>query len=72
MVFDVADECLHIQEVDPGKLKSTEALFDKVADFQDEILQDIHAAKSKKDFTPIVSKVNEMQEMFTKELNDLN
>lgn len=72
MVFDVVGECFHIQEVQPNKLKETEALFDRIANFQDEILQDIHAAKTKKDFNPIVSKINEMQVSFTNELNDLN
>ncbi|MEJ6798628.1 MAG: hypothetical protein QNK75_06325 [Crocinitomicaceae bacterium] len=72
MVFDVVDECFHIQEADPKKEKKTEALFDKVADFQDEILQEIHAAKTKKDYNPIVAKINDMQVKFTEELNGLN
>lgn len=72
MVFDLVDECFHIQESDPKKEKKTEALFDKVADFQDEILQEIHAAKTKKDYNPIVAKINDMQVKFTEELNGLN
>jgi hypothetical protein len=72
IVFDVVGECFHIQETNPKKLDETEALFDKAAQFQDEILQEIHAAKTKKDYTPIVNKINEMQTTFTNELNDLN
>ena len=71
MVFDVVDECFHLQEVNPSKQKETDDLFDRVADFQDQILQEIHAAKTKKDFSPIVAKVNEMQAKFTDELNGL-
>ncbi len=72
MVFDVVDECFHIQEVNPSKMDKTEALFDKVADFQDVILQEIHAAKTKKEFNPIVQKINDMQVVFTDELNELH
>lgn len=72
MVFDVVGECFHVQEVNPNKINESEALFDKVADFQDQILQEIHAAKTKKDFQPIIAKINDMQEVFTDELNNLN
>jgi len=71
MVFDVVGECFHVQDSDPSKLKATEALFDKAADFQDTILQEIHQAKTKKDFNPIVAKINSMHEEFTKEINNL-
>lgn len=71
LVFDVVGECFHIQDSNPAKLKETEALFDKVADFQDTILQEIHQAKTKKDFNPIVAKINSMHEEFTKDINNL-
>jgi mevalonate pyrophosphate decarboxylase len=71
MVLDVVGECFHIQDSDPSKLKVTEALFDKVADFQDTILQEIHQAKSKKDFNPIVEKINKMHEELTEDMNNL-
>ena len=71
MVLDVVGECFHIQEADPSKTKETELLFDKVADFQDVILQEIHQAKSKKEFQPIIVKINSMHEEFTNEINNL-
>jgi hypothetical protein len=71
MILDVVGECFHVQEADPKKTEVTEALFDKAAEFQDVMLQEIHAAKSKKDFRPIVNKINEMQVVFTNELNNL-
>lgn len=71
MVLDVVGECFHIQEANPDKTKVTEALFDKVADFQDVILQEIHAAKTKSEFRPIVEKINQMHEELTNDLNNL-
>jgi len=71
MVLDVVGECFHIEEADPSKTKSTEALFDKVADFQDVILQEIHQAKSKEEFRSIVEKVNKMHDELTDDLNKL-
>jgi mevalonate pyrophosphate decarboxylase len=71
MIIDVVGECFHIQDSDPTKLKITETLFDKVADFQDVILQEIHQAKTKKDFHPIVEKINNMHVELMNDMNNL-
>lgn len=72
MVYDVVDECFDIQRFDEKQTTKTEKLIDEAADFQDEILQNIKAAKNKADFKRIKEKIEAKAVDFVKKLNAIN
>lgn len=72
MIIDVVEECFALQLFDEKKTDATEKLIDEAADFQDDILTKIHAAKSKADFKSITSAVETKAVEFVEKLNALN
>jgi hypothetical protein len=72
MIIDVVEECFTTQLFDESKAGASEAIIDEAADFQDSILSEINKAKTKKDFAPITSKIEEKALDFITKLNGLN
>ncbi|MFT7344955.1 MAG: hypothetical protein ACI9XP_001548 [Lentimonas sp.] len=72
MIFDVVEECFTVQAFNPKKVDDADKLIDDAAEFQDSILSEINKAKSKKEFSAIITKIESKHEEFVKGLNDLN
>ena len=72
MVFDIVEECFSMQMWNPEKTTQTEEIIDSAANFQDEMLTKINAAKTKADFRPICSEIENAAIDFINKLNDLN
>lgn len=72
MIFDIVDECFTIQLNDPSKTDKADKVIDAAADFQDEILVRINAAKTKADFRPILDQIEKAHVDFINKLNGLN
>ena len=72
MVYDIVDECFDIQRFDDKKTAKTEKIIDDAADFQDEVLQKIKAAKNKADFKKIKESIEAKAIDFVQKLNGLN
>ena len=72
MVFDIVEECFTIQLFDENKAEKTNVIITEAADFQDAILAEINKAKTKKDFAPINSRIEETALEFITKLNSLN
>lgn len=72
MVFDIVEECFSIQLFDDAKIEQTNAIISEAADFQDAILAEINKAKTKKDFAPINTKIEDTALEFITKLNSLN
>lgn len=72
MIFDVVEECFTLQMFDEKKTEATEKLIDEAANFQDDILSRIHAAKKKADFKSITAEIEAKAIEFVEKLNALN
>ncbi len=72
MVFDIVEECFSMQMWNPEKTVQTEEIIDAAANFQDEMLIKINAAKTKADFRPIRSEIENTAVDFINKLNGLN
>ena len=72
MIFDVVEECFTIQLMDDRKMDSTEKVIDEAADFQDDILSKISAAKNKAEFKSLHENIEAKQVDFVQKLNGLN
>ncbi len=72
MVFDIVEECFSMQMWNPEKTSQTEEIIDSAANFQDEMLTKINAAKTKADFRPICSEIENAAVDFINKLNGLN
>jgi len=72
MIFDVVEECFTVQLMDDRKMDVTEKIIDEAADFQDEILTKLNAAKNKADFKELHANINAKHVDFVQKLNGLN
>ena len=72
MVIEIVEECFTVQMFDETKAVSSDKLIEETAAFQDAILAEIHKAKTKKDFAPIASKIENSALEFITKLNSLN
>jgi len=72
MVFDIVEECFTIQLFDETKTEKTNVIINEAADFQDAVLAEISKAKTKQDFAPINTKIEESALEFINKLNSLN
>lgn len=72
MIIDIVEECFTLQLFDDKKTKKTDALIDEAADFQDDILTRINAAKNKADFKSIRADIEAKAVHFVEKLNALN
>ena len=72
MVIEIVEECFTVQMFDETKAIASEKLIEEAAAFQDSILSEINKAKTKKDFTPITSKIENSALEFITKLNELN
>ena len=72
MVIEIVEECFTVQMFDETKATSSDKLIEEAAAFQDSILSEINKAKTKKDFAPITSKIENSALEFITKLNELN
>ena len=72
MIFDIVEECYTVQLLDEKKTEKAELSIDEAANFQDSILGQINASKSKGEFMKIKESIEDAAEDFIKKLNDLN
>lgn len=71
MVFDIWDECFIAMDLDKKNTEAAEQLIEDAADFQDEMLEKINAAKSKADFKVIRDNMGKAAIDFVGKLNQL-
>lgn len=71
MINHVVDECIFIQEYNPKKTEAADQLIDEVVDFRDEFVEKVNQAKSKKDFNPIHTFLEESEEKFIQKLSSI-
>jgi hypothetical protein len=72
LVFDVVEECFTMQLFNPELTEKADAIIDQAANFQDQILEKINAAKTKADFRPIQEEIEKGAIDFIQQLNGLN
>ncbi len=72
LVFDVVEECFTMQLFKPELTEKADAIIDQAANFQDQILEKINAAKTKADFRPIQEEIEKGAIDFIQQLNGLN
>jgi len=72
LVFDVIDECIYIQEINPAKFEDCEKLIDESVNFYNNILSKMNSAKAKAEFRSIAIELDENAERFIESLNSLN
>lgn len=72
MVFDIVEECFTVQLLNPAAADVTEKLIDDAANFQEEMLSKISAAKTKVDFRSVVQTIEDKAIDFITKLNALN
>jgi hypothetical protein len=72
LVFDVIDECIYIQEINPEKFDSCEKLIDEAVNYYNDALSKINSAKVKADFRSVASELDNYAEKFIEGLNNLN
>ena len=71
MVFDVVEECFSLQLYDESKREVTDKFIEEAADYMEEILSKINAAKTKKDFAPLRAEIEKTGEDWVERLNKL-
>jgi S-adenosylmethionine/arginine decarboxylase-like enzyme len=71
MVFDVVDECFSVQLYEAKKTEVTNKFIEDAADFLEAMLGKINAAKTKKDFAPIIEEIENKAEEWVDRLNSL-
>jgi hypothetical protein len=72
LVFDVIDECIYIQEINPDRFDSCEKLIDEAVNYYNDALSKMNSAKMKSDFRNVASELEEKAEKFIDSLNSLN
>lgn len=72
LVFDVIDECIYIQEINPEKFDACEKLIDQAVQYYNDALAKVNAARVKKDFRAISVDLDSHAEKFIEGLNNLN
>lgn len=72
LVFDVIDECIYVQEINPEKFDACEKLIDQAVQYYNDALAKVNAAKVKKDFRAISDELDSHAEKFIEGLNNLN
>ncbi|HLP54131.1 MAG TPA: hypothetical protein VK151_03845 [Fluviicola sp.] len=71
MIFDVVDECFSVQLYKTSQTEVTNKLIDEALDYRDQVLAQIHQAKSKKDFPAIHEQLEDKAIYFVEKLNGL-
>lgn len=72
VVFDVVEECFSIQLYNPSKKEETDAFIDEAADYLEDVLSRINAAKNKKDYASIIEEVEVKADEWLDRLNAMN
>jgi hypothetical protein len=72
LVFDVIDECIYIQEINPDRFDACEKLIDEAVNYYNDALSKMNSAKMKSDFRNVASELEEKAEKFIDSLNSLN
>jgi len=71
MIIEVLEESFDVQFLDESKTEKTNALINEAVDYRNSMIEKIHAAKTKKDFAPIVSDLDDKVDYFINKLNEL-
>jgi hypothetical protein len=72
MVYDIWDECFILMDINSANKEAAEQLIEDAADFQDEILEKVNAAKGKADYKVIREKMSKAAIDFVNKLNELS
>jgi hypothetical protein len=72
LVFDVIDECIYIQEIQPEKFDACEKLIDQAVNYYNDALSKVNSAKEKSDFRSIAVELDDNAEKFIEGLNSIN
>jgi hypothetical protein len=71
MIFDVVDECFSVQLYKTSQTEVTNQLIDEALDYRDQVLAQIHQAKTKKDYPVIHEQLEDKAIYFVEKLNGL-
>jgi len=71
MIIEVVEEAYDVQILDASKTEKSDALINEAVAYRDEMITKINAAKTKKDFAPIVADLNDKVDVYIKKLNEL-
>ncbi|MBN9295183.1 MAG: hypothetical protein J0G96_14495 [Flavobacteriia bacterium] len=71
MIIEVLEESFDVQFLDESKKEKTNALINEAVDYRNSVIEKIHAAKTKKDFAPIVKDLDDKVDYFINKLNEL-
>jgi hypothetical protein len=71
MIFEVVEESFDVQYFDESKKTATESLISEAVGYRNDMIEKINAAKTKKDFAPIVSDLDDKVDYFINKLNEL-
>lgn len=71
MIIEVLEESFDVQFLDESKTEKTNALINEAVEYRNAVIEKIHAAKTKKDFAPIVSDLDNKVDYFINKLNEL-
>ena len=71
MIIEVLEESFDVQFLDESKTEKTNALINEAVDYRNSMIEKIHAAKTKKDFAPIISDLDDKVDYFINKLNEL-
>jgi hypothetical protein len=72
LVFDVIDECIYIQEINPGRFDACEKLIDEAVNYYNDALSKMNSAKTKAEFRNVAIELEDHAEKFIESLNSLN
>lgn len=72
MVFDIWDECFILMDINSANKEAAEQLIEDAADFQDEMLEKVNAAKGKADYKVIREGMSKAAIDFVNKLNELS
>lgn len=71
VVFDIVEECFSIQLYNPSKTPATEELIEEVIVFRNSVTEQVHKAKTKKEFTDLTKEVQSKIDVFIDKVNAL-
>lgn len=71
MIFEVVEESFDVQYFDKSKREKTEVLITEAVNYRNDMIEKINAAKTKKDFSPLVADLDDKVDYFIHKLNEL-
>lgn len=71
IIIDLVEECFNIQMYNPSKTDATNGVIEEVVGFRNELVERIHKAKTKKEFTELRKEGNDRINTLVEKVNSL-